>query len=324
MTTIHSYTNDQRLLDLAHKDLRRARAAALSMIPTSTGAAKAIGLVLPELKGKLPALRPSADAQRVGRRLHGDGEARHAPEEVNGRSRAPRAGRCRIMGYTRSRSHRRQQTATRTRRLRLRAHPGHGGHMVKVDLLVRQRVGLLQPHVDVVQRLLLRTRSTMRARGQAGLHARRLQRPARRRPTITDDTRIREALPTIGSSAIGRPPRARLAPGPAQGASPSCRCARPRSAWGAARCACQLRRRGRRRGARRGRRAEPWRSAACSRTSASSRARPRTTRSSRRASPPRRRLRQRRLRHRPPRPRLDRGRRALSRRAAGRLLERDR
>lgn len=53
MTTIHSYTNDQRTLDLPHKDLRRARAAALNMIPTSTGAAKAIGLVMPELKGKL-------------------------------------------------------------------------------------------------------------------------------------------------------------------------------------------------------------------------------------------------------------------------------
>jgi glyceraldehyde 3-phosphate dehydrogenase len=56
MTTIHSYTNDQRILDLPHKDLRRARAAALSMIPTSTGAAKAIGEVLPELKGKLDGL----------------------------------------------------------------------------------------------------------------------------------------------------------------------------------------------------------------------------------------------------------------------------
>jgi glyceraldehyde 3-phosphate dehydrogenase len=53
MTTIHSYTNDQKLLDLPHSDLRRARAAALSMIPTSTGAAKAIGLVIPELKGKM-------------------------------------------------------------------------------------------------------------------------------------------------------------------------------------------------------------------------------------------------------------------------------
>jgi glyceraldehyde 3-phosphate dehydrogenase len=53
MTTIHSYTNDQKILDFPHKDLRRARAAALNMIPTSTGAAKAIGLVIPELKGKL-------------------------------------------------------------------------------------------------------------------------------------------------------------------------------------------------------------------------------------------------------------------------------
>ncbi len=56
MTTIHSYTNDQRILDLPHKDLRRARAAALSMIPTSTGAAKAVGEVLPHLKGKLNGL----------------------------------------------------------------------------------------------------------------------------------------------------------------------------------------------------------------------------------------------------------------------------
>jgi len=53
LTTIHAYTNDQRILDLPHKDLRRARAAAMSLIPTSTGAAKAIGLVLPELQGKM-------------------------------------------------------------------------------------------------------------------------------------------------------------------------------------------------------------------------------------------------------------------------------
>jgi glyceraldehyde 3-phosphate dehydrogenase len=53
MTTVHAYTNDQRILDLPHKDLRRARAAALSVIPTSTGAARAIGLVIPELRGKL-------------------------------------------------------------------------------------------------------------------------------------------------------------------------------------------------------------------------------------------------------------------------------
>jgi glyceraldehyde 3-phosphate dehydrogenase len=56
MTTIHSYTGDQRLLDYPHKDLRRARAAAMSMIPTTTGAAKAVALVLPELSGKLNGL----------------------------------------------------------------------------------------------------------------------------------------------------------------------------------------------------------------------------------------------------------------------------
>jgi glyceraldehyde 3-phosphate dehydrogenase len=68
MTTIHAYTNDQVTLDFPHKDLRRARAAALSMIPTSTGAAKAIGLVLPELQGKLDgyAMRvPTADVSIV-------------------------------------------------------------------------------------------------------------------------------------------------------------------------------------------------------------------------------------------------------------------
>ena len=68
MTTIHSYTNDQRILDVAHDDLRRARSAALSQIPTKTGAAKAIGLVLPELKGKFDGMAirvPTADVSCV-------------------------------------------------------------------------------------------------------------------------------------------------------------------------------------------------------------------------------------------------------------------
>ena len=68
MTTIHSYTNDQNILDLPHKDLRRARAAGLSMIPTSTGAAKALSLVIPELKGKLDGLAvrvPTPDVSLV-------------------------------------------------------------------------------------------------------------------------------------------------------------------------------------------------------------------------------------------------------------------
>ena len=69
MNTIHSYTNDQVILDFPHKDLRRARAAAMSIIPTSTGAAKAIGLVLPDLQGQARRhvdARP--DAGRLGRR----------------------------------------------------------------------------------------------------------------------------------------------------------------------------------------------------------------------------------------------------------------
>lgn len=68
MTTIHAYTNDQNVLDFPHKDLRRARAAAVNLIPTSTGAAKAIGLVLPELKGKLDGIAvraPVMDASLV-------------------------------------------------------------------------------------------------------------------------------------------------------------------------------------------------------------------------------------------------------------------
>ncbi|MCC6224399.1 MAG: type I glyceraldehyde-3-phosphate dehydrogenase [Thermoleophilia bacterium] len=68
MTTIHAYTNDQQILDLPHKDLRRARAAAINLIPTSTGAARAIGLVIPELKGKLDGIAvraPVADGSIV-------------------------------------------------------------------------------------------------------------------------------------------------------------------------------------------------------------------------------------------------------------------
>src|SRR3712207_9095344 len=81
MTTIHAYTNDQKILDQIHKDMRRARAAGMSMIPTTTGAARAVGEVLPELKGKLDGSSvlvpppnfclvdstfPLSDASRVG------------------------------------------------------------------------------------------------------------------------------------------------------------------------------------------------------------------------------------------------------------------
>ncbi len=87
MVTVHSYTNDQRILDLPHKDLRRARAAAMSMIPTTTGAAKAIGLVIPELEGKLDgtAIRVP-DARRLHRLPHGQ---RGEGDDRGGGQRAP-------------------------------------------------------------------------------------------------------------------------------------------------------------------------------------------------------------------------------------------
>ncbi len=102
MTTIHSYTNDQRTLDLPHKDLRRARAAALSIIPTTTGAAKAVGLVLPELRGKLDgyAMRvPTPDVSLVD--LVAFTEKATTTEEVNAALKRAAEGPLRgILGVT--------------------------------------------------------------------------------------------------------------------------------------------------------------------------------------------------------------------------------
>jgi glyceraldehyde 3-phosphate dehydrogenase len=102
MTTIHSYTNDQRILDLAHKDLRRARAAAMSMIPTTTGAAKAVGLVLPELKGKLNgfSLRvPTPDVSVVD--LVAEIERNATVQEINAALKEAAAGKLKgILAYT--------------------------------------------------------------------------------------------------------------------------------------------------------------------------------------------------------------------------------
>src|SRR5256714_2387447 len=103
MTTIHSYTNDQQLLDLPHKDLRRARAAALSMIPTTTGAAVAVGEVLPELKGKLDgfAVRvPTPNVSCVD--LAAILDRKTSGEEVNAAFREAAGGaRKRILAHTR-------------------------------------------------------------------------------------------------------------------------------------------------------------------------------------------------------------------------------
>lgn len=102
MTTIHSYTNDQPVLDFPHKDLRRARAAAINMIPTSTGAAKAIGLVMPDLKGKLDgyAMRvPTPNVSVVD--LVALTSKSTTAEEVNGALKEASAGALKgILGYT--------------------------------------------------------------------------------------------------------------------------------------------------------------------------------------------------------------------------------
>jgi len=102
MTTIHSYTNDQRLLDLPHKDLRRARAAALNMIPSSTGAAKALHLVIPELKGKLDgyAMRvPTPNVSVVDLTVFVDKPA--TKDSVNAALKAAANGPMKgILGYT--------------------------------------------------------------------------------------------------------------------------------------------------------------------------------------------------------------------------------
>src|ERR687886_759730 len=102
MTTIHSYTNDQQLLDLPHKDLRRARAAAVSMIPTTTGAAVAVGEVLPELKGKLDGISmrvPTPNVSVVD--LAALVEKKTTGEEVNEALKAAAAGALKgILAYS--------------------------------------------------------------------------------------------------------------------------------------------------------------------------------------------------------------------------------
>ena len=102
MNTIHAYTNDQKILDLPHKDLRRARAAAMSMIPTTTGAAKAVSLVLPELKGKLDGFAtrvPTPDGSMVDLTVELEKDA--TAEEINAAMKAAAEGPLKgILEYT--------------------------------------------------------------------------------------------------------------------------------------------------------------------------------------------------------------------------------
>ncbi len=102
MLTVHSYTNDQNILDLPHKDLRRARAAAMSSIPTTTGAAKAVGLVLPQLKGKIDGLAirvPTPNVSLVD--FTGELKQKTTKEEINAAFKAASEGALKgILGYS--------------------------------------------------------------------------------------------------------------------------------------------------------------------------------------------------------------------------------
>ena len=148
MTTIHSYTNDQQLLDLPHKDLRRARAAGMSMIPTSTGAAKALHLVLPQLKGKMDGLAirvPTPNVSLVDLTVETEKDCDVASVNAAFRKAAngPMKG---ILHYSED-----SDRLDRPERRRSFCHgrcPAHDGHRQTArqgDGLVRQRMGLFMP-----------------------------------------------------------------------------------------------------------------------------------------------------------------------------------
>ena len=149
MTTVHSYTNDQPSHDQFHKDLYRARAAALNMIPTSTGAAKAVGLVLPELKGKLDGISirvPTPNVSVVD--LKFVAKRATTKDEINGAvKRAAEQQLKGILGYTE------QPNVSSDFNHDPRSSVFHmdqtkvmDGTLVRGAVVVRQRMGLLQPH----------------------------------------------------------------------------------------------------------------------------------------------------------------------------------
>ena len=156
MTTIHSYTNDQNILDLPHKDLRRARAAAMSMIPTTTGAAQATGLVLPEVKGRIDGMAirvPTPDVSLVD--LVAEVEKDTTADEVNAAfaARRPRARMKGILGVFRraaglDRLHRQPAQLDRRRAF---ARASCRGRMVKVLSWYDNEWGYSSRVVDLVR-----------------------------------------------------------------------------------------------------------------------------------------------------------------------------
>ena len=145
MTTIHSYTNDQRVLDMPHKDLYRTRAAALNIIPTTTGAAKAVGLVIPALKGKMTGISlrvPTPTGSVVDLTVE---MARPVTKDaVNAAMKEAAAGPLKgILKYTED-ADRLQRHHRRHAQLDLHRRPDHGDGRQPAEgrQLVRQRVGL--------------------------------------------------------------------------------------------------------------------------------------------------------------------------------------
>ena len=206
MTTIHAYTNDQVILDFPHKDLRRARAAAQNIIPTTTGAAKATALVLPELKGKLDGMAmrvPVPDGSVTDLVVELDREV--TKDEVNAAFRAAAEGPLKGYLYYTEDADRvlRHRGLARVVHLRRLAHddvrqPGQGHR------LVRQRVGLLQPagRPGRARRLpaaVMRSIDDLEVLGRRVLLRSDLNVPLDLTGTgeITDDGRIRASLPVI-------------------------------------------------------------------------------------------------------------------------------